>query len=79
MSASKEEIRKYITSTVNAHLAVHKQAALTSDNWTKVIGGCKSAAVAEGIAKKYGVSVPAKLTDLANLDAAVEYAFSNQR
>jgi hypothetical protein len=79
MSASKEDIRKYITSTVNTHLAAHKQASLTSDNWTKIIVGCKSAAVAEGIAQKYGVSVPAKLTDLASLDAAVDYAFSNQR
>jgi len=79
MSASKEEIRKYITSAVNAHLAAHKQAALTSDNWTKVIEGCRSAAVAEGIAKKYGVSVPAQLTDFASLDAAVDYAFNNQR
>jgi len=79
MSASKEEIRKYITSAVNAHLATHKQAALTSENWTKIIEGCKSATVAEGIAKKFGVSVPAKLTDLASLDAAVDYAFNNQR
>lgn len=77
--SSKEEIRAYIEATVNTHLKAHKQASLTSDNWTKVIEGCKSADVAKGIAAKFGVSVPANLADLASLDAAVDYAFKYQR
>jgi hypothetical protein len=79
MSSSKEQIREYIVATVNAHLKAHKQASLTSDNWTKVIDGCKSADVAKGIAAKYGVSVPANVADFASLDAAVDYAFNNQK
>ncbi|HVI56990.1 MAG TPA: hypothetical protein VM621_18260 [Luteibacter sp.] len=81
MSSSKEQIREYIVATVNAHLKEHKQAPLTpkADNWTKVIDGCKSADVAKRIAAEYGVSVPAKLSDLASLDAAVDYAFDNQK
>lgn len=78
MSSSKEQIRSYIVETVNAHLKAHKQASLTPENWTKVIEGCKSADVAQGIAAKYGVK-PAKLSEFASLDAAVDYAFDNQR
>lgn len=78
MSSSKEQIRESIVSTVNAHLDAHKQAKINADNWTKIIGGCKSANVAKGIADQYGIKEVPALSEFTSLDAAVDYVFKSQ-
>jgi len=79
MSISKEAIKKAIASSINDHLSKHGQPSLTSDNWTKIIGGCKSSTpIVEGLANQFGVKKLPDISQFASLDAAVDYVFKNQ-
>ncbi|MEZ2417134.1 hypothetical protein [Luteibacter sp. RCC_6_2] len=78
--STEEQIRSTIIETVNEHLKAHDiKTSLTSSNWTKVVGGCKSLNdVADRIGGKLGIDPPTDLTQFKSLDDAVRYAFNKQ-
>lgn len=85
MSMDNSQIRDALVGAVNEHLKNHAtnpdfKSGLTSENWTRVISGCKSLTEQTGtIAKKLGIKEPADLKQFATLDDAVDYCIKNQQ